>query len=161
MHDLISQVQVDSYTLHADGWVLTNSSFGTYTSANGYKWLLDSSISPMRETSWTWFWRFKISEKVRVLLWLILHGVLRSNYSWYLHGLSINACCSHCGGDNESTIHILCNCPLSLDIWSQLDFVASQVFFIQDSPSWIKFWPFSSSASLFFATVWVLWRWRN
>ena len=66
--------------------------------------------SPVGEDRWKTLWRIKAPQKMKMLLWIILHGGLMTNEWGVKRGLTSNAHCHTCPTITEDTRHILRTC---------------------------------------------------
>ena len=58
----------------------------------------------------------------------------------------MDSLCHLCGGQHETTLHCLMDCPLARRMWGVLGFMMQQDFCMLDTRQWLaKFWVFASS----------------
>lgn len=102
-------------------------------------------------------------------MWLVCHDRLMGNLNRYKRNLTDNPSCFICGQDNESSIHILRDCPAAKSVWRRLGGRSNFSSFYQGD---LKTWLSSNLEederdegegwqSYFGITLWWLWRWRN
>ena len=111
-----------------DWWVWIAWANGNYTSTSRYVWLLEHRHHWDSSRDWHWVWRLKVPEKIKILVWLCLHGTLPTNYLRYSKGLSNGPGCSRCSIAKENILHCLRDCPHAREVWLHLGFFQHQSF---------------------------------
>ncbi|CAJ2650297.1 unnamed protein product [Trifolium pratense] len=118
---------------------------------------------------WRKAWRLKVPERVRTLVWMILHNRLLTNSLKNKMGLS-HAMCEYCGDKEETTLHVMRDCPKAREVWTYVVPLSLRgIFFMGDLQHWIGFNLNSNSQrrgredwSDFWAlSCHCLWMWRN
>ncbi|KAL2920802.1 hypothetical protein RDABS01_012293, partial [Bienertia sinuspersici] len=119
--------------------------------------LIRTDVDGISEAKWDLAWKVPIQQRVKVFLWLILHNRILCNANRVRRNLSQDPRCPRCGCEEETTIHLLCDCSA---LYSS--------FFTGDITSWICInlqanglthcdkWP-----TCFAITLWWIWKWRN
>nr|KYP71696.1 Putative ribonuclease H protein At1g65750 family [Cajanus cajan] len=64
-------------------------------------------------------WRWNGPERIRVLLWRVVHGSLMTNQVRVDRGLGTDPTCSVCMQETESNLHALRDCKFAAEIWSR------------------------------------------
>lgn len=59
---------------------------------------------------WDAIWKVRVQQRIRVYLWLAMHDRLMGNANRVKRQLTLDPRCSHCGADEENTLHILWEC---------------------------------------------------
>ncbi|MCH90528.1 ribonuclease H protein [Trifolium medium] len=108
-------------------------------------------------------------ERGRAFMWMAMHNRLITNSLKSKMGLC-HAMCSHSGDVEETTLHVLRDCPKAMNVWFQLIPVHSRgLFFMGETQQWFSFnlknsvpWSWSNGWCEFWAvTCRCLWSWRN
>jgi hypothetical protein len=68
---------------------------------------------------WKQIWRMEAPERIKVFMWQVLHDRLLTNWRMARWNLK-SPYCSYCGHLEETTLHVLRDCPLANIIWSHL-----------------------------------------
>ncbi|GAU22321.1 hypothetical protein TSUD_106490 [Trifolium subterraneum] len=68
---------------------------------------------------WNRIWKLGVTERVRSFVWLVKWDRLLTNSVKNRMGLS-SSVCQYCGGQEETCIHVLCDCPLAHEFWKQI-----------------------------------------
>ncbi|MCH84271.1 RNA-directed DNA polymerase (Reverse transcriptase), partial [Trifolium medium] len=141
---------------------------GVFTVAEAYRRLAGFHMQ-QEARQWKQVWRIEATERVRVFIWQIMHDKLLTN--WRL--AKWNLCrpyCSYCGRLEETTLHVLRDCPLANIIWQHLvDFQHRGRFFLASFDQWIAmniYNDIGQATNVKWITVWAtccfwIWKWRN
>ena len=127
------------------GWSFTES--GKYTVKSGFKveslfpdsgqkmTIYGLNVKPLLAFSWT----LKGPPKLRHFVWQILSGTLPVLKNLKTRGIDCDLRCSMCGADEESTNHVLFECPTALQTWALSRILPLRQFFhhLQFSLVWI------------------------
>ncbi|KAK7268687.1 hypothetical protein RIF29_21393 [Crotalaria pallida] len=151
-------------SLH-DVWVWDINPVGIYTVRSGYDWLKErSEASPINppHANWSWIWKLKIPENIKLLVWLIAHDSVLTNGLRARRGLTTNGTCSRCCREEETVMHCFRDCGEARNIWhlSGLWSCCSDFASITDPVLWIRMGN-SQNSALFFASLWWIWRAKN
>ncbi|XVF08796.1 hypothetical protein REPUB_Repub07fG0034100 [Reevesia pubescens] len=119
--------------------------------------------------SWDSIWDMKCPPKIKMLLWKILHGVLPTKTFLAHRNISSEIDCPRCSNSEETTLHVLRDCPNAKMVWLSINPTLNAGFFLNSCiTEWIlenvqsKKEIASLAWSLLFAvTTWFLWFWRN
>ncbi|MCH86827.1 RNA-directed DNA polymerase (Reverse transcriptase) [Trifolium medium] len=79
-------------------------------------------------TMWCRLWKMKTPERVRAFMWMAMHNRLITNSLKSKMGLC-HVMCSHCGDVEETTLHVLRDCPKAMNVWVQVIPVQSRGLF--------------------------------
>jgi hypothetical protein len=118
---------------------------------------------------WHKVWKVKVSERIRAFIWMAMHDRLLTNSNKNKMGLG-HAMCNYCGDVEETTMHVLRDCPIASNMWNQVVPVNSRgVFFMGEAQAWFEFnvlnseaWSWRGRWCEFWATAChCLWYWRN
>lgn len=98
-----------------------------WSSGKKKKFSIKSSLSIMRNISdslddecWNLIWTIPIQQHIRAFLWMAHHSRILGNLMRFKHKMNEDTTCYICGAEEESTLHILMNCPTSRMIKSML-----------------------------------------
>ncbi|GLT57721.1 hypothetical protein SLA2020_306730 [Shorea laevis] len=124
---------------------------------------------PLQDQSWLWVWKLRCSERVRMFLWLILRNRVLTNAFRFERHLASSPICPRCGGEPETSLHLLRDCPFATQVWTLLG-LGDMEFFQLPWPHWIKISSKKvtrvqngemSYDVLFLSAIWQLWKCRN
>jgi hypothetical protein len=118
---------------------------------------------------WRRLWHIEAAERVRAFIWLLKHNRLMTNSPKHRMGIG-SADCWWCHGTEETTLHVLRDCPYAMALW--MNTVSNNKrdwFFTVDFESWIDINITDAGEALnvdswtsFWATsCYYLWVWRN
>ena len=110
-------------------WSRLDRSFRIYSSSSAYGWLRSRNHSDYVNFGQSWIWKLWIPEKVKFLIWLNLHGALRTNSLHFARHLAVDPFCFRCFSQVESPLHCLKDYSYSKDIWLKLGFGVLPLFF--------------------------------
>ncbi|KAL9236717.1 hypothetical protein vseg_011353 [Gypsophila vaccaria] len=141
---------------------------GTFTVKSTMEMIRSDSNSDTR-INWKLPWRIPAPQKVRLFVWLVLQDRILSNSNRLKRGLADNARCSACGHLEETTLHILRECPKAKRIWLMIhsSLPSSDSFslpledWIMDNITCSSSFGIENWDTLFALTIWWTWRWRN
>ena len=136
-----------------DGWVWRARADGNYTLASGCAWFLEHRRQWDNSRDWRWVWRLKVLEKIKILVWLCLHGALPTNDLRSSRGLSNGPGYSSYFAAKEDILHYLKDCPQVDEVWLRLGFFQYQSFGGTNVDSWIKHNIKQDNGILFLAAV--------
>lgn len=140
------------------------------------KFTIKSALSIMRNETdstddecWNVVWSAPIQQRVRAFLWLSCHDRLLGNLNRYRRHMTDTPKCYICNAEEESTLHILRDCPAAKLVWRRIGGPAhKERFFHETLKQWItinlagvgacneELW-----ASFFGTSLWWIWRWIN
>ncbi|KAK7252062.1 hypothetical protein RIF29_35769 [Crotalaria pallida] len=155
--DIVNQVRILGFGELKDVWGWSGKDDGIYTASSGYKWLSHTSRNHVSDESWSWLWKISCPEKVRFLMWLMLHNAIPTNVFRCNRGLAASPMCSRCDSDCETVLHCIRDCPYSRDLWYRFGFT-DQNFFSMDVWRWVRSATASNSCLKFVAVLWWAWR---
>ncbi|KAL4390955.1 hypothetical protein AHAS_Ahas03G0196800 [Arachis hypogaea] len=77
-------------------WCWGSNASKTYSTRDGYEWLLERKVAWDTNENWLWLWHLGIPEKVKGLIWLILHGAIPTASLRYQRCLTATDLCPRC-----------------------------------------------------------------
>ena len=117
-----------------------------------------------------WIWKLKTLPRIQMFVWKCMHLSLGVNQCLVARGLPMDACYPQCHHEVESILHLLRDCPLSINVWHHLGRqVNSSNFFSLSLQDWL----ISNATSklhhntglpwnqVFLFNLWLLWKDRN
>ncbi|KAH9758495.1 putative ribonuclease H protein [Citrus sinensis] len=119
---------------------------------------------------WSLAWSWKGPQSVRLFLWQIMHGSLKTHGELVRRHIPVSMACDRCGAPVEDILHALRDCPCIKRVWLCLVSEGDYNFFFHDNlRDWIvaNLQNKSKPAShipwecVFGVAVWRLWFWRN
>jgi ribonuclease HI len=131
--------------------------------------LITGDIVKENDKKWNQIWRIDSIERIRVFIWQLTHDKLLTKArlaKWHLG----DALCYNCGHFEETTLHVVRDCKVAVDIWRYLltNQERSQ-FFMVGFHEWI-----TMNLNNFFGkkhgndwraiwatTCYLMWQWRN
>ncbi|GAU51253.1 hypothetical protein TSUD_412460, partial [Trifolium subterraneum] len=141
---------------------------GNFSVATAYQYLTGVHLREY-EKKWFKIWRLETTERIRVFMWQVLHDRILTNWRTAKWNLT-DPYCSYCEHMEETTLHVLRDCPLAVEVWQHLlEEEHRGRFFIGQLHQWIDL-NLSTSIGirrdLDWDAVWVttcfwLWKWRN
>ncbi|KAH9685693.1 putative ribonuclease H protein [Citrus sinensis] len=121
----------------ADSYLWGVASNGIFSIKSAYE-LLDDPIGNGDRNFWRLAWSWKGPHSIRVFLWLLLHGRLKTRKELHRRHLAVSTQCDRCGGPVEDILHTSMNLMRNTNDTSQ------------------EYW-----RVCFRVVVWRLWFWRN
>jgi len=139
---------------------------------NSGKFTIKSDVKLLRptdshtETDRKWMWKIRISQRIKLFLWLVLHLKILSNAERFKRQMISSPQCDLCLGELEDLEHILRSCPKAREVWQELRieglrYIAGEEEFSKwirqnlqrthDDPDW---------STKFMITLWYIWKWR-
>ncbi|CAL1388702.1 unnamed protein product [Linum trigynum] len=115
---------------------------------------------------WKSLWRVPATQRIRAFFWLVAHQRLLANCERRRRHLTTVARCQICGGDEETTLHVIRDCPYARAAWADfLQEEPDESFFQDDLRRWILHYLAGRSRSVpptrFAVMCWMLWKNRN
>ena len=118
--------------------------------------------------TWKIIWQLPVPQRIKFFMWLSYQDRIMSNGNRFLRRLTDDPRCFACGEVEESTLHILRDCPVARLVWRQLGVLT-------ETNQWrgqLKEWLIAnlrgqlmdneeSWSRMFSVTCWWLWKWRN
>lgn len=93
----------------------------------------------MQKAEWKKFWKSKIQEKLKLLLWRI---VWKSLPAWEILNKRFpipDLCCPICGEEEETIEHIFIRCPITVQVWANSTWPLNiRAFKDMNIDQWIK-----------------------
>ncbi|GLU12078.1 hypothetical protein SLE2022_287860 [Rubroshorea leprosula] len=149
-------------------WRFSDDGFFSVKSAF-HQILLQKEPIPLQDQCWKWVWKLRCSERVRMFVWLLLRNRVLTNAVRYERHLAASSTCPRCGGESETALHLLRDCPFAIQVWTMLG-LGNHVFFQLSWQQWIRCGSQKVSKVctrdmsydvLFLSAVWELWKCRN
>lgn len=136
---------------------------GCYTANTEYKRLLNQNTVNIGNinTSWNWIWHEFILEKIKIMIWSVCHNSLRTAEVLHHRGVLNSPIFQRCRPPIEDTIHLLRDCPLSLQLWRSLNLQDVHFFTNPSATKWLKHGTTGRLYDLFLEGIWWAWRARN
>lgn len=66
---------------------------------------------------WSWLWKVRVWEKVKLFLWLVAKGRIMTNLERVRRHFTVDNRCPVCGEDEESIRHMVWDCRLARGVW--------------------------------------------
>ncbi|XP_042979916.1 uncharacterized protein LOC122310096 [Carya illinoinensis] len=79
----------------------------------------ETSNSDQNERIWRKVWRLTSSGKVKQFLWKALNGIPPTRSNLFKRMVVDNSTCPICNREEETALHVLWDCPASVDVWSE------------------------------------------
>ncbi|KAH9728215.1 putative ribonuclease H protein [Citrus sinensis] len=145
------------------------SSNGIFSVKSAYE-LLDDPIGNGDRNFWRLAWSWKGPESIRVFLWLLLHGRLKTRKELHRRQLVVSTQCDRCGGQVEDILHALRDCVTARrDCSYLLPTHHPPSFFLCSLTDWLQINLMRNTNDTsqeywrvcFGVAVWRLWYWRN
>ncbi|KAL8151867.1 hypothetical protein V2J09_021675 [Rumex salicifolius] len=146
---------------------------GEYSTKSAY---LSLKQPPFMETElcdiFRRIWRLRVSERIRMFLWMGVHGKLMTNAERFRRHFASSPACSICGRGDETLLHIFRDCGKARDVWRALvdnRIMSDYHFFDKSAKEWLnsgirgefEILPLIPNEAVFAVVLWWLWRWRN
>nr|KYP32892.1 Putative ribonuclease H protein At1g65750 family [Cajanus cajan] len=141
-----------------DCFVWSASTSGVYSTRSAYALLKGTTNDTIQ---WRKVWKSKLPEKIKFLLWLLLHQALPTNVFRNHCNLQDSPYFSRCSGNIETILHCIRVCPYSRELWTRLDLAQINDFHILDPVAWIFQQLSAKDKELRMLTIWWAWHWRN
>ena len=165
----IASVHPPTASHGAESFFWGASSNGTFSVKSAYE-LLDDPIGNGDHSFWCLAWSWKGPHSIRVFLWLLLHGRLKTKKELNRRHLIDSTQCDRCGGPVEDILHTLRDCVTARRVWSHLlpnNYPHS--FFLCPLSDWLQMNLMRKKNNTsqeywrvcFGVAVWRLWFWRN
>ena len=71
-------------------------------------------------TGWQWMWKLQLPQRLKLFLWILLHGKLLTNAERFRRRLSSSPICDCCLHDVEDLEHLFRSCPAAVAVWREL-----------------------------------------
>ncbi|KAL9437050.1 hypothetical protein AB3S75_022984 [Citrus x aurantiifolia] len=142
---------------------------GMFTVRSAYDSLCHHHFAA-HDRNWKIPWSWKGPQSIRLFLWQIMHGKLKTHDELARRHIHAPLECDRCGGAVEDILHALRDCSCIIQVWRKLVPKANHnSFFSSTLRDWIagnlqNKWKITSSLPwdcIFGVAVWRLWFWRN
>ncbi|KAL9459845.1 hypothetical protein AB3S75_003116 [Citrus x aurantiifolia] len=87
---------------------------------------------------WKLPWSWKGPQSIRLFLWQLMHGKLKTNDELARRQINVHVGCNRCGGAVEDILHALRDCSCIIQVWRKFVPMAAQnAFFNSNLREWI------------------------
>ncbi|KAF2306076.1 hypothetical protein GH714_011197 [Hevea brasiliensis] len=168
---LINAILPPHQSYDSDSVLWGSSPDGSFTLKSAYA-LIRKDFASDNATVWRSVWRWFGPFRVNSFLWLIIHGRLLTNVERCRRHLSSSSACQLCSYCDETTLHVLRDCPFTALVWNRVFQLSGKNYSAPDSLV-IRDWIFPNLVddtavldgvywcSIFGLTCWALWKRRN
>jgi hypothetical protein len=88
---------------------------------HGRKLIRTSDLGPIDTNPvWAQVWRLKVSAKIKIFAWRLLHGTIPCNCILANRYIITSSLCPDCKIGCETTKHAFFECPRTIEIWENL-----------------------------------------
>ncbi|KAA3466275.1 Ribonuclease H-like superfamily protein [Gossypium australe] len=144
---------------------------GEFSVRSAYKLLQSHEVDPTAyvlqnayKNFYKKLWSLNLPSKIKITTWKISWNYLPTRVNMHHRRLSTILLCPRCGAGAEDINHLFRECPVSLEIWKQLDLLEvlknSDMMFKE----WLA-WAFEECSfrqcRLFCCSLWAIWDERN
>src|ERR1044072_2832835 len=101
---------------HKDQWSWTPNSTGWYSVKTAYQWLFEQRQEQGQgqiQLEINWLWKLKVTEKIRLFLWLVLHNSIQVNQYRSKCKIANTPNFSRCSATEETILHCQRDSPHS------------------------------------------------
>ncbi|KAI8555720.1 hypothetical protein RHMOL_Rhmol05G0196900 [Rhododendron molle] len=105
--EAISSITIPTYTQTADHSTLVGSGNGKFSIFAAYD-LINKEDTDLK--GWKRFWKLKFPEKLKTIIWLILHDSLPTNQLRVRRGIATLNLCPRCNTCSENIKHLFKEC---------------------------------------------------
>ncbi|KAF7843842.1 uncharacterized protein G2W53_000747 [Senna tora] len=122
------------------------------------------TLITVEEKFWKRIWKLPLMPKYKVFIWRVCLDILPTAGALSGRGVNIDAVCSLCGSDEESTFHALLECPRLDSVWQGAPFDLHNRIYHNSVLEWIVVEGLSWSNEQLCMTiilVYLLWNDRN
>lgn len=150
----------------ASHWIWLPASSSTNLSSKIYSFLNSSHLNWTDWNGWSNIWKLNVTPKVKMFIWLLIHGKIKTFEFLYRMNLGPPNSCIFCGLVLESTEHLFSKCHITARIWKRVECLANikiNLVDIFNNGQWLDFYIHSNSkflASIIAATCWQIWKCR-
>ena len=78
----------------------------------------EHSLASQDHKLWTKLWMLNTPPKVRNFVWRACSDILPTRANFLHHKIQVDPICTICGQHDETTVHILWECPLAKNVWA-------------------------------------------
>ncbi|CAA7037229.1 unnamed protein product [Microthlaspi erraticum] len=164
-----AELMLDEFTGARDRPSWGQNENGEFTVKSAYSILTrDMRPKPNMQTLFTGIWRAVVPERTRVFLWLVANHSIMTNLERRRRHITDTSLYQVCKGGEESTMHILRDCPAMAGIWTRIVPVSKQrEFFTAPILNWLHDNIGNNTdmgghtwSTLFAISTWWGWKWR-
>ncbi|KAH9798495.1 reverse transcriptase domain-containing protein [Citrus sinensis] len=142
---------------------------GFFTVRSAYDSICHQNLA-IKDDIWSLAWEWKGPQSIRLFLWQIMHGKLKTHGELARRHIPVSTACDRCGAPVEDILHALRDCQCIKRVWLRI--VPEGIyhpFFHANLREWIIANLQSKSTSVsniswecvFGVAAWRLWFWRN
>jgi hypothetical protein len=141
---------------------------GHFTVSSAYYMITRHTLNDANKR-WKEIWKIESIERIRVFVWLLVHDRLLTK-SWLARWQLGNPFCHSCHQFEETTTHVMRDCPIAVNVWRHLLPIQDRgQFFMVDFHEWIQLnlsSKFGMNNEHDWTSTWatacfLLWQWRN
>ncbi|KAJ8433488.1 hypothetical protein Cgig2_018022 [Carnegiea gigantea] len=101
--------------------------------------LLRDGVPSSKDMTWKHIWCIKAPQRICFFTWLGHHNCTISNVNRVSRGLASNSSRGVCGNSDETSLHILWDCPIVRSVWRKFgQNTLAPNFFFSNLTEWIK-----------------------
>lgn len=131
----------------ADKFYWKPASNGCFSVRSAYSFLCAGSRRD-EDTIWKLVWRWMAPEKIKLFMWLAVHGRVHTGLLQKDKGLAGSTSCPSGCGSEEDILHLLRDCPLATNYWKSILLPAKwDLFFSMPRVDWIQ-WNLTNDAGM-------------
>lgn len=126
LHDIVDNETVANivktpaavYGSGNDKIIWNGTSNGKFSIASAYSILFNNH--GCADSSWNFIWKLPTPPKLKIFSWLLYNGKLLTNMERRKRSLTCDDTCPICKQKQESTLHLLRDCPKAMLIWKNV-----------------------------------------
>lgn len=167
--------EIDAYELKDDPnmgdlcyW--GGSTNGKFSIKSAMQLIRRDDIEPI-DKKWEAVWKVRVQQRIKMFVWLAMHDRVMGNTNRVKRQLTLDPRCTHCGAQEETTLHILRGCTRAKEVWRCVGGpTRTPTFWSGGLEHWLynnltykaqnnqqsEIWP-----TYFAITLWWIWNWRN
>lgn len=127
-----------------------------------FKQLIAESPSPnTHRVNWSWVQKMQLPENILHFLWPTFQGSLPTNICRVYRHLSVNDLCCRCTSQQETTCHLLRDCPNSTMVWKHLKLDSHTLFYTTNVYDWLVSNLNNDNGIMFATGCQMLWKAQN
>ena len=134
---------------------------GMYTLNSACSWFLSEARNLLPNTRWTWIWKLKAPEKIKIFIWKLFHNSHPTNLLRFKRNISSSPICGGCNQEDEDILHCIRDYVFARSIWLGLGLTNRQGFWCSDVVEWVQRFASSDISLSFLSALWWIRRRRN
>lgn len=143
-------------------------SSGSFSVRSAYSIMRHDTNAP-EAAKWNAIWRLKITNRIKVFLWLTRHKKLMTNSMRMRRGMTTSDGCWLCHNAREDIDHVLRRCTAADEVWrmmlpkwhSETRNLSFQDWLDRGLTTKGNGFSPQNDNTLFAVSLWWIWRWRN